>query len=160
MSLLGPKVSVSPMGNERPGWDSYPISDMSFITLRLNGCNDEHFSRMITCCIPLMSEGENGVPSFNIWLFFQCNLVQFIIWVFHLLALWHLSNVDGLITGLWYCVALWSPISSFLLFCVPNLANINAANFLLTAFQLLQILQRAYLVCPTNDIAKLFTKSC
>lgn len=66
MSLLGPKVSVSPTRNERPGWGSYPIPDMSFITPRLNGCNDEHFSRVITCCIPLMSDGGNGVPSFNI----------------------------------------------------------------------------------------------
>ena len=124
MSLLGPKVSLSPVGNERPGWDSSPSSDMSFITLTLNGGNDEHFNRVITCCVPLMSEGESGVPSFNIWLFFLCNLVQFIIWAFHLLALWHLSNADALITGLWYCVSLWCPISSSS--CPNFLAKANA----------------------------------
>lgn len=112
MSLLGPKVFLSPVGNERPGWDSSPGSDMSFITLTLNGGNDEHFSHVITCCVPLMSEGKSGVPSFNIWLFFLCNLVQYIIWAFHLLALWHLSNVDVLITGLWCCFSLWCPIPS------------------------------------------------
>lgn len=64
--LIRPKVSLSPVGNERPGWDSSPSSDMSFITLTLNGGNDEHFNRVITCCVPLMSEGKSGVPSFNI----------------------------------------------------------------------------------------------
>lgn len=144
MSLLGPKVSLSPVGNEGPGWDSSPSSDMSFITLTLNGGNDEHFSRLITCCVPLMSEGKSGVPSFNIWLFFLCNLVQFIIWAFHLLALWHLSNVDVLITGLWYCVSLWCPISSS---SCPNFGHSESAeNFPLTPFQLLQILQSIFAV--------------
>lgn len=123
MSLLGPKVPVSPVGNERPGWDPSPSSDMSFITLTLNGGNDEHFSRVITHCVPLMSEGKRGAPSFNIWLFFLCNLVQFIIWAFHSLARWHLSNVDVLITGLWYCVSLWCPISSSSSSSCPNFGH-------------------------------------
>lgn len=112
MSLLGPKVSLSLVGNEKPGWDSSPSSDMSFITLTLNGGNDEHFNRVITRCVPLMSEGKVVCPLLIFDCFFLCNLVQFIIWAFHLLALWHLSNVDVLITGLWYCVSLWCPISS------------------------------------------------
>lgn len=121
MSLLGPKVSLSPVGNERPGWDSSPSSDMSFITLTLNGGNDEHFGRVITCCVPLMSEEKSGMPSFNIWLifFFLRNLVQFIIWAFQLLTWWHLSNVDVLITGLWYQVSLLCPIS----FSCPNFGH-------------------------------------
>lgn len=66
MSLLGPKVSLSPAANERPGWDSSLGSDMSFITLTLNGGNDEHFVCVITCSGPLMSESKSCVPSFNI----------------------------------------------------------------------------------------------
>lgn len=134
MSLLGPKVSLSPMGNERPGWDSSPSSDMSFITLTLNGGNDEHFGRVITRCVPLMSEGKSGMPSFNIWLFFFC-------------VIWSNSSCEPFICSLCDICLMrmsWLLDSDIVLafdiqfLLVPILATASAENFPLTPFQLLQ----------------------
>lgn len=72
MSLLGPRsLCVPPVSNEQPGWDSSPSADMSFITLTLNGGNDEHFAPVISrrCTLEVRKGwgcGGGGVPSFNI----------------------------------------------------------------------------------------------
>lgn len=68
---------------------------------------------------PWCQRGKVVCPLLIFDCFFLCNLVQFIIWAFHSLALWHLSNVDVLITGLGYCVSVWCPISS----CCPNVGH-------------------------------------